>query len=231
MTTTEEQPLATIQRAAEESAALAQPVQTGEGDDRRLRTPGFTRMRFDWRPEDRVVMTRAREIAHRRLVTEFADVYEVLWEVYRVVRNPLVDEKTGEIMVDDYGLQLWARNENGGYDEDFSKLTKAEKERFMFLLVTRAFEWDQRAADIRGEALMAKAQFEERFAIGFDAPPQGTVDDRRAAGNLDAREERYFAIYMTWFSRKADALLDSAHRLESRLRDALLNYPDYRPAR
>ena len=34
----------------------------------------------------------------------------------------------------------------------------------------------------------------QRFALAFDAPMSGTVDDRKAAGNIDAREERYFAI-------------------------------------
>ena len=69
--------------------------------------------------------------------------------------------------------------------------------------------------------MFAKAQWEERFSIAFDAPMSGTVDDRRAAGNIDAREERYFAIFLSLYSRKADSIVRSMELLSQRLRDSM----------
>jgi hypothetical protein len=83
------------------------------------------------------------------------------------------------------------------------------------------FGWEQRAADAWGEAMFAKAQWEERFAIDYDAPFTGTIEDRTAKGNIGAREERYFAIFLSLYSRKADAVVRSLALLGQRLKDSM----------
>ena len=82
--------------------------------------------------------------------------------------------------------------------------------------------WEQRAADAWGESMFAKASWEERQAIGYDAPTRGTVDDRHAKGTIDSREERYFAILQAYRSRKADAMVRSMERLAQRLKDSMV---------
>ena len=52
--------------------------------------------------------------------------------------------------------------------------------------------------------------FTERFAVEFDAPNHGTVDDRNARANTLASEERFFAIMNTAVSRKAEAICRTA---------------------
>ncbi len=188
--------------------------------EKRFRTPGFTRMRTEWRGEDRKVIQRARDVVEARILREFWDAYEVMYRVYDLVRTPEVDGN-GEVVRDRFGLVQWRRTPDGSYEEDFSRLTRAQKENLLFLITTRIFEWEQRAAAIWAEAMLSKAQWEERFSIGFDAPMSGTVDDRRAAGNLDARDERYFAILQSFASRKAEALVRSLTLLSQRLRDSL----------
>jgi hypothetical protein len=213
----------------QETAADAVANQEGEGvaepidppQEPPLRTPGFARMRLDWSSQDRPIIQRAKSAVEGRILTEFADAFEIMNEVYEVVRSPEVDPATGEIKRDMHGFVVWARTPSGRYDEDFNRLSKSQREHFMFLITGRIFDWEQRAADIRMEAMLARGQFEERFAIGFDAPVTGTVDDRRAAGNLDARDERYFAIFAAALSHRADAVVRAMTELERRLRDSL----------
>lgn len=207
--------------AKEEGENLDQPITPEMPEERgkKFRTPGFTRMRFDWHSDDRAVIDRAKSYVQSQVLQRFSDAYEVINDIYEIVREPERDA-AGNPVRDQYGFIVW-KQEHGKVDEDFNRLTLKQKEHFMFLITTRMFDWEQRANDLWLEAMMAKSQFEERFAIGFDAPVTGTVDDRRAHGNLEAREERYFAIYLTALSRRADGVVRTMQNLSQRLKDSL----------
>jgi hypothetical protein len=210
--------------AKEEADKVDQPVEQAILPDERetkFRTPGFSRMRIEWSSDDRPVIDRAQQMADGVILRAFEDAYEVMYQVYNLVREPDVDTKTGEIKVDKFGMTVWKRTPSGGFDEDFTRLGRRQKEDLLFKITTRLFDWEQRAANIWMDSMVAKAQWEERFSIGFDAPMAGTVDDRRAAGNLDARDERYFAIFQTALSRKADAIVRSMTLLAQRLKDSM----------
>lgn len=212
------------EEAKAEVESLTEPPETEvlpEERGRSFRTPGFSRMRTDWNRDDRMVIRRAQESVEGRILANFEDAYQVMYEVYDLVRTPQVNEETGEILKDKWGFTLWKKNVSGSYEEDWTRLTNKERTNLLFTLTTRLFEWEQRAADAWGEAMFAKAQFEERFAIGFDEPMAGTVDDRRAHANIEAREERYFAIFLTLYSRKADALVRTMGLLGQRLKDSM----------
>ncbi len=214
---------AASEEALVEVEKLSEPMEQElpEEKDKKWRTPGFARMRMNWRPEDALIISQAKASVDGRIVANFADAYQVMFEVYDLVRTPLVDEKTGEIQTDQYDFTLWKQTPSGSYEEDWSKLTLREKEKFLFTITTRMVDWEQRAADVWMEAMFAKAQFEERFSIAFDAPMSGTVDDRKAAGNLDAREERYFAIFLTAYSRKVESLVRTLGLLAQRIKDSM----------
>jgi hypothetical protein len=141
-------------------------------------------------------------------------------QVYDLVRTPVVNEN-GEAQRDKWGFVVWQRTQSGGFDEDFSRLTRKQKEHLLFLVTTRIVEWESKAADIWGESMLSKGKYEERFSLAFDSPMSGTVDDRKAVGNIDAADERYFALFMAVLSRKADALVRSMNNLAQRLKDSL----------
>lgn len=210
------------EEAAEAAKELLEPVaQEAPGeDDKKFRTPGFRRMRFDWRSEDRPILAQAQSAVQGRILHNFADAYQVMFEVYDLVRTPVVDE-TGQAVKDQWGFTVWQQTSSGSFEEDWSRMTQRAKEGFLFQITTRIFEWEQRAADAWTEAMFAKAQFEETYAIGFDRPRTGTVDDRKAEGTLESREERYFAIFLTAYSRKADAIVRSMNLLGQRLKDSM----------
>lgn len=185
------------------------------------RTPKFARMRFDWAsPEERFIVQRARTEVETRIVHAFPDAFAVLNNIYEIVRLPQYDAN-GEVVRDQFGWPVWQRTPDGMYLEDFTLLSRKQMQHLVGQITTRLFAWEQTASDLWAESVFAKAKFEERFAIAFDDPISGTVDDRRSAANRDAAEERYFAIYLTHMSRRADSLVKSMDRLSQRLKDLL----------
>lgn len=186
----------------------------------------FTRMRTRWTTGEQEVIDTAKRQAESELETKFGDVYRILNRLYEIVREPLVNHATGEVVRDGDGFAVWRRDEFGTPAEDWSKLTDRDKEDFLHQITTRLVIWEQEAADLKGEALFAKAAWEERFAFSFAGAPR--VDDKRPTeadrtqhAQAQAREQRYLAIYMTVRSNKAEALVRSVERLSQRLKDTL----------
>lgn len=215
----------TEQALAEVVADLDTPAEVDLHEDRtrEMRTPGFSRMRTDWLGQDAITVAQVTGIVDNRILANFADAYAVMHELYEVVREPYVDEETGVILKDTHGFTIWKRNHTGAYIEDYSRLTHKHRESLLFQITTRIFDWEQKAADAWGEAMFAKAQFEERFALTFaDAPgARPTVDDRTQYARASAREERYFAIFQSLYSRKAEAIVRSMTLLSQRLKDTI----------
>lgn len=187
----------------------------------RFRTPGFSRMRIDWRKEDAQVLTKAQATVEEMVLANFRDAYLILNDLFERVREPDVDRITGEILTDRYGWTLWRRNEFGDYIEDWSRLTRKEREDFLFRITTRLFDWEQRSTDAWAQAMYAKTMWEERFSIDYDAPVAGTIDDRTAVGRIGSTEERYFAILVTHYSRRAEAIVKTMNNIALRLKDIL----------
>lgn len=194
---------------------------------RRFSSLGFSRMRTRWTTGEEGVIDTAKAQAERELAVEFADIYRILNKLYILVREVARDHQTGEVLTDSDGFAVWARDDSGMIVEDWSRLTDRDKESFLHQITTRLVIWEQKAADFKGEALFAKAAWEERFALSFvDAPaPDGTKKpteaDRTQYAQAEAREQRYLAIYMTVRSNKAEALVRSMDRLAMRLNNTL----------
>jgi len=211
-----------VVRDASKDADKPAEVRIHEDETKETKTPGFSRMRTDWHGPDAAQIQALKSIVDGRILHLFADAFVIMNEVYDLVREVEVNEETGEFQVDHHGFKIWKRHPSGAFVEDFTVLTQREKEDLLFRITTRLFEWKQVSADIWGEAMFAKAEWEEAMAIGFDTPPgKLTVDDRTQKGRLASREERYFAIFLSLISRRADAVVGSMELLAQRLKDAL----------
>lgn len=187
-----------------------------------FRAPGLQRMKMTLSRDDKAVMDRVHGAIERRIVEMFPDALAVMSDLYDIVREQEVDPVTGELKVDAYGFKVWAKDPaTGAYIEDWSQLTYRQREDFLFRITTSLFEWSQRAVDLWADAMFAKAIFTERFAIEYDAPMAGTIDDRNAVGNVKAAEDRYFALMQTAVSRKADALVRTMEVLGQRIKDTI----------
>jgi hypothetical protein len=208
--------------AAEISAEPDEPVAPELPDERerRFRTPGFSRMRITWSGEDGQMLDTVKRTIDMRIMENFQDAYSIMFEIYNLVRDPVIGPG-GAPEFDEYGFPVWARTSSGGFIEDWTRLGAREKERFLFEITTRIFAWEQSAADAWGEAMFAKAAWEEAFAIKYDAPMNGTIEDRNAVGKIGSREERYFAIFVSYYSRRADAIVRSMALLAQRIKDSM----------
>lgn len=210
-----------IKRVLTEAGQRDEPVEVEIHEDRTRenRTPGFTRMVTDWNGQDRTVVQTLTTIIDREIRKDFGDAFEVRNEIHLVARTPILDED-GVVMQNEFGDPLWERTQSGNFVEDWSGFGIKMREDFIFTIYGRMFDWEQRAQDGWGEAMFAKAQWEESFSVGFDMPEgRLTVDDRTHKGRLYARQERYMAIMKALYSRKADAIVRTMGLLGQRLKD------------
>jgi hypothetical protein len=188
---------------------------------RESRTPNFSRMRLDWRSRDGAMMSNVHGVVQQILFEKFPMAYELMHRLFDIVREPeMVGD--GEILLNEFGWTVWKRTSTGAYIEDWSRLTDAEREQLLYRITAYMFEWEQAAADLWGESMFAKAVWEERFAEGFVNSGGKTVDDRSQSGRLISQEERYFALFQSLLSRKAEALVRSMLHLSQRLKDTTL---------
>lgn len=210
----------------EEAKEAEQQMEVEVHDDRtrEVSSTSLSRMRLDWSPEDRQAVDDLHEVVERRMLALFGDAYRVINDLYEIVRQPVVDDD-GVIQKDEYGWTVWDRDPlSGGYLENYALLTGSQVKHLLFQITTRLFEWEQTAADLWGDSMFAKAQWEAQIAQGFEASKTAgnrTVEDRTQYARRVSREERYFAIFQTLISRKADALVRSLERLGQRLKDVL----------
>lgn len=197
-------------------------VRVHEDHTRETKTPGFTRMRTEWHGEDRAHVQALKGIVDGQIMRLYPDAFVLMADLFEIVREPATDAK-GEVLYDNHGMVVWARSEHGAFIEDYSRLSSRERDNFLMRITTNIFEWKQTQADLWGEAMFAKAMWEEAFADGFTSAPgtRPTVDDKTNRARLHAADERYFAIFQALLSRKADAVVQSLELLGQRLKDTL----------
>lgn len=183
-------------------------------------TRAFARMRTDWNSPDRDTVQAVKRQVDEIIFDRFSDVYAILFDLYEIVRIVKVDAN-GEIKMDAFGLPEYEKRPDGFYVEDWDKLTRKDRDRFQYMIITRMVRWEQDAADIWGEALLSKAVWEEAFATGFEsiAGDKPTVSDRENRGRRLSADHRYLAVYKSYLSRRADTLVSSMKNISQRLKD------------
>jgi hypothetical protein len=211
-----------VVREASKDADSTALVDPHEDRTRELKTPGFQRMRTDWHGADAAQISGLRRIVDGRILHLFPDAFMLMNDIYQVVRDPIWDPATGETVKDANGFDVWARSDSGAFIEDYTRLGIRDRENFLFRITTGIFEWKQTAADLWGDAMFAKAQWEEAMSRGF-TEPEGrlTVDDRTNRARVNSVDERYFSIFQSLLSRRADAVVSGMELLGQRLKDVI----------
>lgn len=191
-------------------------------DRKRESTLSFSRMQTDWRGEDRDSISMIRSQANHYVRQRYREAFQLLWDIYVKIREAEheIDPQTGEVTIlkEPTGEPKWKRDQFGNIVEHWDRMTLREREEYILRISLFLVECQQKAADDWGEAMMAKAYWEENFVLGFRGA-KGTNDHRTNEGKYSAREARYFALFRAWVSRKADALVKSMERLDQRLKD------------
>jgi hypothetical protein len=191
--------------AEEQDAPLEETKGLGIDRSRAFRTPGFARIKTDWTPEESSVFAMASSWADKKLAREFADAYRLLAKVQAMVRTSLGTNEDGGIRweLDDWGLPV----------ENWDRLTFKERDDLIYQLAIRLFAWEQRSQNAWHDAMLSRGVWEEMYAIKYDEPGSGTMGEREAKGRMGAIDERYKAIMLTAYSRKAEALVRSMERI------------------
>lgn len=195
---------------------------------RQFRYTNFSRMRMSWIGDDLVRLEEIQATANRALQARFKKAFDLMDEVWLCVREPLADESTGEIRLASDGRPRWREDEHGNPVENWGRLDDRTRERFLFAITTHLFEWETAAVDLWAEAMYSKVQWEEAFANGFIRMPgnqvsgRPTIDDRTQTGHAFSAQERYFAVFCSALSRKADALVRSLTRIQRLLENTTI---------
>lgn len=195
-------------------------VELPDDRQRRFRTAGFSRMPTTWEGADAATMHSVHAQVSKLIDESFEDAFLLMYEIYEIVREVETDDQ-GNAVVDEHDLPVWKRTVTGRPVENWDRLTMKQRERFIFQIGTRLMDWKQRATEMWAEAMFSKAKWEDEFSIGYEEleGTKPTIGDREARGRLVSREARYFAIYASYLSRKADAVVSVMEQLSQRLKD------------
>lgn len=201
---------------------IEQPtVELPDERQRRFQTTGFSRMKTDWNSEQNQFVRIMHRTIDDQLKKAFADAFALQEELFLLVRTPAM--RNGEPIINQDGSVEWKRKQGtGDFVEDWAKLNAPQRERFLYQITTRMFVWEQRAAEAWAESMYAKVLWEQQFSSGYDDLPSGskdTIEGRTARAKMVAAEDQFLAIFRTYYSRKADAIVRSMERLNQRIKD------------
>lgn len=215
-----------VLKDAEGPAGLPdEPADPDIGPDReRYFRTNFSRMKLDWSPDEKAQMQRLLGFADGALREKFPEIYDLLDdELYPAVREPQLHPDTQQPLRDLAGNVMWKRDEHNRIIERYDRLGDAEARQILYKIGTQLIAWRQRRDMLHGEAMFAKGLWEEVFSNGYISARGGrlTVDDKTQAGRLASMDERYFSIFKSMISRRADSLVYSMERIEEMLMKTL----------
>lgn len=194
---------------------------SGEGS--KLRTKGsiMDRIRFGWRPEDKLVMEQIKSGAEAAYDDLYRETFGVIDDFYEVVRVPRMHN--GHVIKDHNGRTVWEVDQYGNIVQDYSKLTGQDIDTALFKLQEIKFYIAPKLNELLLGAIYAKHLYDDAHADAYSSVVEGTVGDREARASRDARQDKYAAFFRFWIYSQGDTFmkeLNSLQRLLDRTRDA-----------
>jgi hypothetical protein len=180
----------------------------------------FSRMRTGWAGDDARVIAEMQALADKITRRRFAVAFAVIDRVHAHVRRQAFDEKTGAYLTYEDGTPQWEKDEWGAPVENWALLSDSDRSNLLHTIAVHEFEWGLAKADMWFEAMVAKGQWEEIFSRGYTALPghvvsgKPTIEDRTHWAQRNAAQERYFALFESYLSRRADEIVRSMHGIQ-----------------
>jgi hypothetical protein len=174
---------------------------------------GFSRMRTNWVGDDARMIMELETLSDKIIRRRFAVAFAVIERIRAHVRTQAVSTRTGELLVYEDGTPQWEKDEYGVPVEDWTMLADRDRDALLFTIATHMFEWELAKGNTWFEAMVAKGQWEEIFSRGYTALPdhvvsgKPTIEDRTHHSQKNAANERYFALFESSLSRKADGVV------------------------
>lgn len=209
-----------IERKLEESEVPADDAtaeKTAESDPHPDRThetsrASFSRMRTGWIGDDRDKILELEALSDRIVRRRFSVAFAVRERLWAHVRKQRFDQESGAYLTYEDGSPQWEKDEWGAPVEDWALLSDQDRLSLLMTIRTHEFEWSMVKANMWAEAMYAKGEWEEVFSRGYTALPdhvvsgKPTIEDRTHHSQKNAAEERYFALFQSALSRKADGI-------------------------
>lgn len=181
----------------------------------------FSRIKFEWRDNDRMILDQIRAAANRGFIEAFHDSIDVLDHLYEAVRVPEVNAE-GVVKLDADGRPIWQKDSRDRFLEDWDNLTGQDIERCLFDLARIRLYVAPQINELLMEAMFAKHIHKDIHDDAYLGPIEGTVADRTAKANRKARQDDYQAFYRYWLWAQGDIFLKeltNTQKMLERLRD------------
>jgi len=207
-----------VLEASEVPAGDAPAEKTMESDPHPDRThemtrAGFSRMRTAWAGDDARQVSELEALSDKIVRNRFSVAFGIMERIHAHVRRQAFDRKTGEYLVYEDGTPQWEKDEFGVPVEDWASLSDRDRNNILGTIMSHMFEWELAKANMWAQAMYAKGEWEEIFARGFTSLPghvvsgKPTIEDRTQWAQKNAAQERYFALWQSSLSRKADGVV------------------------
>lgn len=163
------------------------------------------RLKVEWSEDDREDLEYIQSSIEERIKSDYAQAFAIEAQMLAKVRTPLPP----------YMGPGWARNQDGSYIEDWSKVTANDMEAFIQAASSEAFFASQKVIDSYAEAVFAKFNYDDAYDEAYSALLTGTVGDKTAKAKRRTQKERWVALYRTLYYKRAKEVVD---RLDAHVR-------------
>ena len=181
----------------------------------------FTKISFNWRPEDRAILDRIKGAANSLVEETFGDAIAAIDRFYEQLRVPETVNHSGSDIVcrDAEGRMVWKRNEQGRIIERWDQLTGQDIEMTIADLLRLKLFIAPEVNRLLNEAIYAKHVAADAYDDAWGTVVQGTQGDRTAKANRASKVDRYHAHFRYVLYSTAHALLREIAIFISRLSD------------
>lgn len=204
-----------------ENTALAEE-DTLEGDLVAEERNGlFTKISFNWRPEDRAILDRIKGATNSLVEEVFGEAIAAIDRFYEQLRVPetVWHGKSEVVCRDSGGRVIWKRGENGKVIERWDQLTGQDIEMTIADLLRLKMFIAPEVNRLLNEAIYAKHVAADAYDEAWGTVLQGTQGDRTAKANRVSRQDRYHAHFRYVLYSTSNALLKEIAIFISRLSD------------
>lgn len=181
----------------------------------------FTKISFNWRPEDRAILDRIQGSADGMVEEVFGEAIGAIDRLYEQLRVPETVTHGGHEVVcrDSSGRVMWKRNPAGKTIEKWDQLTGQDIEMTISDLLRLKLLIAPEVNRMLNEAIYAKHVAADAYDEAWGTVVQGTQGDRTAKANRSSRTDRYHAHFRYVLYSTANCLLREIAIFISRLSD------------
>lgn len=181
----------------------------------------FTKISFNWRPEDRSILDRIRAASDDMVEEVFGEAISAIDRLYEQLRVPeTVWHGPSEVVCRDSGGRIiWKRNDAGKVIEKWDQLTGQDIEMTISDLLRLKLMIAPEVNRLLNEAIYAKHVAADAYDEAWGTVVQGTQGDRTAKANRASRQDRYHAHFRYVLYSTANTLLREIAIFISRLSD------------